>query len=207
MIEVVTSRNALLYQDALGDMFDLRHRVPSGLEKDRFDTDDAIYLLLTKDDGTVIGTQRMLPTLGPHRFSEELPQTCDVKGVQRGPKILELTGACVDEDALEPFARETARKRLMVGLFEFCLRAGYEKFTFVMPTESLFRYLLIGVNVKPLGLPFERGAEREVAVIVTVDSKALDAMRMALDVPEQQVDYVGAPADDPLVLAPLDTAH
>ena len=207
MIEVVTSRNALLYQDALGDMFDLRHRVLSGLEKDRFDTEDAIYLLLTKDDGTVIGSQRMLPTVGPHRFSEELPQLCDVKGVQRGPKILELTGACVDEDALELFARETARKRLIVGLFEFCLRAGYEKFTLVMPTESLFRYLLIGLNVKPLGLPIERGAEHEVAVIVTVDSKALDAMRMALDVPEQQVDYVGAPPDDPLVLAPLDTAH
>jgi acyl-homoserine lactone synthase len=207
MIEVVTSRNALLYQDALGDMFDLRHRILSEIEKDRFDTEDAIYLLLTKDDGTVIGSQRMLPTVGPHRFSEELPQLCDVKGVQRGPKILELTGACVDEDALELFARETARKRLIVGLFEFCLRAGYEKFTLVMPTESLFRYLLIGLNVKPLGLPIERGAEHEVAVIVTVDSKALDAMRMALDVPEQQVDYVGAPADDPLVLAPLDTAH
>ena len=207
MIEVVTSRNALLYQDALGDMFALRHRVLSGLQKDRFDTDDAIYLLLTKDDGTVIGTQRVLPTVGPHLFSEEFSQFCDVKGVQRGPKILELTDACVDEDALDPRGRETARKRLMVGLFEFCLRAGYEKFTFVMPTESLFRYLLIGLNIKPLGLPVERDGERQVAVIVTVDSKALDAMRLALDVPEQQVDYVGAPADDPLVLAPLDYAH
>ena len=207
MIEVVTGRNALLYQDALGDMFDFRHRILSGQEKDRFDTDEAIYLLLTRDDGTVIGTQRVLPTVGPHLFSEELPQLCEVKGVQRGPGILELTGVCVDEDALDPLARETARKRLMVGLFEFCLRAGYEKFTLVMPIESLFRYLLIGLNVKPLGLPSQRNGTREVAVIVTVDFIALDAMRLALDVPEQQVDYVGAPPGDPLVLAPLDTAH
>lgn len=207
MIEVVTSRNALLYQDALGDMFHLRQRVLSGLERDRFDTADAIYLLLTRDDGTVIGTERLLPTLRPHQFSEELSQFCDVRGVQRGPKILELTQACLDEEALDLKARETARKQLMVGPFEFCLRAGFEKFTALIPTEVLFRYLLLGLDVKPLGLPVEEGGSGRVAAIVTVNRQALDALRLALDVHEQQVDYVGAPANDPLVLTPLDLTH
>ncbi len=205
MIEVVTSRNAPLYRDALGDMFHLRRR--SRRDRDRFDTDDAIYLLLTGHGGAVIGTQRLLPTLRPHLFSEELSRFCEVRGVQRGPKILELTGACVDEDGGDIRARETARKRLAVGPFEFCLRAGFEKFTLLMPTGLLFRYLLIGLEVKPLGLPALSGGNRKVAAIVTVNRAALEAVREALDVPEQQVDYVGAPAGDPLVLAPLDTLH
>src|SRR5271154_5690649 len=95
MIEVVTSRNALLYKDALSDMFHLRHRIfvekmgwealrkPDRMEKDQFDTDDAIYLLLTEDDGTVVGTHRMLPPPKPHLFSDLFPQLCAVKGVLR----------------------------------------------------------------------------------------------------------------------------
>ena len=113
MIEVVTSRNALLNQDALQDMFHLRHRIfvermgwedlrkPDRLEKDQFDTDDAIYLLLTEDDGKVIGTHRILQTAKPHLFSDLFAKYCAVKGVQRGEKIVELTRTCVDEDALD----------------------------------------------------------------------------------------------------------
>jgi acyl-homoserine lactone synthase len=214
MIEVVTSRNAILYKDALHDMFHLRHRIfvermgwealrkPDRLERDQFDTEDAIYLLLTEDDGKVIGTHRMLPTNKPHLFSDVFPNLCSVKGVQRGEKILELTRTCVDEEMLDRPAMEKARKRLMVGLFEFCLRAGYEKFTLLTPTDLLFRYLLIGLDIKPLGMPADMDGNKQVAVIVKVDQQALDAMRMALGVPETQVHYVGAPQGDLLALAP-----
>lgn len=216
MIEVVTSRNALLYKDALHDMYHLRHRIfvermgwealrkDDRLEKDQFDTDDAMYLLLTQDDGTVIGTHRMLPTTRPHLFSDVFSKACAVKGVQRGEKILELTRTCVDEELLDRKATELARKRIMVGLFEFCLRAGYEQVTIFTPTDLLFRYLLIGIDIKPLGMPMDIDGNKQVAVIVTVDQRALDAMRFALGVPEPQVIYIGAPDNDPLRLTPVD---
>jgi acyl-homoserine lactone synthase len=216
MIEVVTSRNALLYKDALHDMYHLRHRIfvermgwealrkDDRLEKDQFDTDDAIYMLLTQDDGTVIGTHRMLPTTKPHLFSDVFSKACAVKGVQRGEKILELTRTCVDEELLDRKATELARKRIMVGLFEFCLRAGYEQVTIFTPTDLLFRYLLIGIDIKPLGMPMDIDGNKQVAVIVTVDQRALDAMRFALGVPEPQVLYIGAPDNDPLRLTPVD---
>jgi acyl-homoserine lactone synthase len=216
MIEVVTSRNAHQYTDALKDMFHLRHRIfvermgwealrkDDRLEKDQFDTDDAMYLLLTGDDGTVIGAHRMLPTTKPHLFSEVFPKACAVKGVQRGEKILELTRTCVDEDQLDKKATEMARKRIMVGLFEFCLRAGYEQVTIFTPTDLLFRYLLIGIDIKPLGMPMDIDGNKQVAVIVTVNRQALDAMRFALGVPEPQVVYLGAPENDPLSLAPVE---
>jgi len=214
MIEVVTARNALLYEDALRDMHSLRHRMlverrglnrlrkRDNLQSDRFDTADAIYLLLTEDDGTVRGTARLLPTTGPHVFADVSPELCDVKGVQRGSRILELTRAMVDEDNLDRAGVENARNSVMVGVFEFIVRAGYEKFTALMTTDMLYRYLVMGIDVKPLGLTVERGGGKQVAVIVSVDQNAQDALRLALDVFEPLIHYVGAPAGDPLALAP-----
>ena len=99
------------------------------LEKDRFDTDEAIYLLLTKDDGTVVGAHRLLPTMGPHLLSDIVPEL--LRGPRRAARrqVLELSGTFVDEGSLDASAVENARNHLLVGLFEFCLRAGYEKFT------------------------------------------------------------------------------
>ena len=210
MIEVVTSRNALLYQDARQDMFRLRAGgAPDGTDrgKDRFDTDDAIYLLLTRDDGTVVGAHRLLPTTGPHLLSDIAPDLCAVRGVQRGEKILELSGTFVDEGNLDASAVENARNHLLVGLFEFCLRAGYEKFTWVVPADMLLHLLLIGLDIKPLGIPADRNGIRHIAVAVTADRAALDVLRLALHVPQAQVEYVGALAGDPLVLAPFDPAR
>jgi acyl-homoserine lactone synthase len=216
MLEVVTSRNALLYKDALQDMFDLRHRIfvermgwedlrkADGLEKDQFDNEDAIYLLLTEDDGTVIGAHRMLQTVKPHLFSDVFPQYCAVKGVQRGERILELTRTCVDEENLDKASMERARKRIMVGLFEFFVRSGYEKVVMLSPVDLVFRYLLIGIDIKPLGLPVEIDGIKQVALIATIDQAALDALRAAYGVTEPQVIYIGAPDGDPLVLAPID---
>ncbi len=215
MIEVVTARNALLYEGALRDMFGLRHRMlverkglnslrrPDKQQSDGFDTPDAIYLLLTDDNGGAVrGTARLLPTTGPHVFSDVSPELCDVRGVQRGARILELTRAVVDEDALGRAAMENARRHLMVGVFEFLVRAGYEKFTTLMTTDRLYRYLVMGIDVKPLGLTVDRGGAKQVAVVVSVDQNAQDAMRLALDMFDPLVHYVGAPAGDPLVLAP-----
>ncbi|HUO89815.1 MAG TPA: acyl-homoserine-lactone synthase [Rhizomicrobium sp.] len=216
MLEVVTSRNALLYKDALHDMFHLRHRIfvermgwealrkPDRLEKDQFDNDDAIYLLLTEDDGTVIGSHRMLQTTKPHLFSDVFPQYCAVKGVQRGEKVLELTRTCVDEENLDKASMERARKRLMVGLFEFIVRSGYQKIVLLSPVDLVFRYLLIGIDIKPLGVPVEIDGVKQVALIATIDQTALDALRAAYGVTEPQVIYVGARDGDPLVLAPID---
>ncbi|MEI9996428.1 MAG: acyl-homoserine-lactone synthase [Rhizomicrobium sp.] len=213
MIEVVTSGNALLYQDALEDMFRLRHRMLvetrgflrlrslDGLQKDRFDTEDAIYLLLTEDDGTVSGALRLLPTTGPHVFSEILPASCAVRGVQRGPDILEVSRLVVDEERLGRPALELARKHIVVGLLEFCVRAGYRKVTLLMPPDVLFRHLLIGLDIKPLGLATEYNGGSQLAVIATVTQEVLDTLRLALNVMEPLVHHVGAPAGDPLSLA------
>ncbi len=213
MIEVVTSRNALLYRDALEEMFRIRHRALvefQGLERlrradgrltDRFDTDDAIHLLLTGDDGAVRGGLRLLPTTSPHVLSEILPQLCDCKGLQRDPKTLELSRMCIDPN-LDFAARELGRNRLLVGLVEFCHRTGYERITLLIKTDTLYRHLLIGLDIKPLGLAVDRDGLKQLAVVVRVTDEALDALRQALAVRESEIHYVGAPHEDALVLGP-----
>ncbi len=208
----MTSRNAPQYADALRDMYRLRHRVLvehrgidrlrrcDGLQTDRFDAPAAIYLLLI--EGAVRGVARLLPTTGPHVFADVAPRLCDMKGVQRGERIVELTRALVDEELPDRAQMEQARKRLLVGLFEFCVRAGFEMITTLMSTDLLYRHLVMGLDVKPLGLTVERDGSRQMAVAITVDQEALDALRFALDEFEPLVRYAGAPAGDPLLLAP-----
>jgi acyl-homoserine lactone synthase len=214
MLDVVTSRNANLYGPALDDMFRLRHRIlvekrglsrlrrPDGRLKDRFDTDDAIHLLLFGKDGALHGAERLLPTTGPHLFSDVAGDLCSVRGIPRGPGIVELTRYCVDEEELPRPALETAGKLLVVGLVEFCQRAGYEKITMLLPADVLFYHLVMGVDIKPLGLSVQRDGIEQVAVQVDVTQRTLNALRLALDVFEPVVRYAGAPDGDPLVLAP-----
>ncbi len=118
-----------------------------------------------------------------------------------GP-VVGSSRALVDEEQLGRAAMERARKHLLVGLFEFCVRAGFEMVTTLMSTDLLYRHLVMGIHVKPLGLTVQRGGSKQMAVAVTIDQEALDAMRFALDEFEPLVQYTGAPADDPLTLAP-----
>lgn len=213
MIEVVTGRNALLYQDALHDMYRLRHRVlvdgrglerlrrKDGLLVDRFDGPDATYLLLTDDGGNVRGAARLLPTTGRHALAEIVPGACSAAGVLRGEDILELTRVCVDGSLDRP-VQEATRNHLIVGLLEFCVRDGCRKLTMLLPTDALFHHLVIGLKIRPLGLPVERDGTKQIAVAATIDQAALDALRFAFGVFESLAHYVGAPAGDPLKLAP-----
>jgi acyl-homoserine lactone synthase len=213
MIEVVTSRNALLYRDALDAMYRLRHRAlveVQGLEKlrradgmvrDRFDTDDAIYLLLSDDDGTVRGALRLLPTTGPHVLSDVVPELCDFRGVQRDAKTLELSRLCIDP-GLDRVRAEVGRNRLLVGLFEFCRRAGYDRLTLLIHTDNLYRHLLIGLDIKPLGLGVDRDGLQQIPVVVRVNDDALASLRDAFNVHDSEIYYVGAPRQDVLVLGP-----
>ena len=203
MLAVVTKHNAFLYRDALTQMFRLRHRIfvermgwealrrPDAMDKDQFDNADAIYLILLDEEGTVIGTHRLLPTVRPHLFTELFADFCNVKGIQVGPKIYELNRTCVDEERLPRDKREWARKQIMAGLMEFGVYAGIEQLTVLTPLDILFRYLLIGWDIKPLGVPREVDGVKQAAVAVRVDEAALKAVREAFDIRSQIVTHIG----------------
>ena len=170
---------------------------------ERFDNGDAIYMLLMDGAGMPIAAQRLLPTTGPHLFSEVLPGLCDVRGVVRDGKTLELSRYCVDEERLGRPRMEMARKELVVGMIEFCQRAGYDRLTMLLPADVMFHHLVIGVDIKPLGLSVKRDGIEQVAVAVSVTQSTQNALRLALDIFEPLVSYDGAPDGDPLMLGPV----
>jgi acyl-homoserine lactone synthase len=208
MIDVVTSQNAVLYRNALEDMFRLRHRIfvekmgwealrkPDGIEKDQFDTTDAVYLILQDDDGHVIGSHRLLPTLKPHLFSELFPEMCNVHGVKRGANVYELNRTCVDEDRLDPAKQEWARQQIIAGLVEFSYRAGIDYVTILTPLEVMFRYMLMGIEVKPLGLHKKIDGVNQAAVSVTMNKYADDAVKAAFRIKQNIVRYIGADSSE-----------
>src|SRR6185312_8149319 len=204
MIDVVTSQNAVLYKDALESMFRLRHRIfvermgwealrkPDGIEKDQFDTPDAVYLILQDDNGEVIGSHRLLPTVKPHLFSELFADMCNVRGVKRGPNVYELNRTCVDEDRLDRKKQEWARQQIISGLVEFSARAGIDQVTILTPLEVMFRYMLIGVDVKPLGFHREIDGVKQAAVSVTMNREADAAVKAAFGIRGDIVRYINA---------------
>jgi acyl-homoserine lactone synthase len=203
MIDVVTSQNAVLYRNVLEDMFRLRHRIfvekmgwealrkPDGIEKDQFDTPEAVYLILQDDDGHVIGSHRLLPTLKPHLFSELFPEMCNVHGIKRGANVYELNRTCVDEDRLDPKKQEWARQQIIAGLVEFSHRAGIGHVTILTPLEVMFRYMLMGIEVKPLGLHKKIDGVNQAAVSVTMNKFADDAVKAAFRIKQNIVRYIG----------------
>jgi acyl-homoserine lactone synthase len=203
MLAVVTKHNAFLYRDALTQMFRLRHRIfvermgwealrrPDGMDKDQFDTAEAIYLILMDEEGMVMGSHRLLPTVRPHLFTDLFAEFCNVKGIQVGPKVYELNRTCVDEERLPRDKREWARKRIMAGLMEFGVYAGIEHFTILTPLDILFRYLLIGWDIKPLGVPREVDGVKQAAVAVRVDEAALNAVRDSFEIKGNLITHIG----------------
>jgi acyl-homoserine lactone synthase len=206
---VVTSENAVLFTEALEGMYRLRHRIfvekmgweairkPDGIEKDQFDTPDAIYLILQDDSGAVIGSHRLLPTLKPHLFSELFANTCNVKGVQRAKNIYELNRTCVDEISLDKNQQNFARAMIMTGLAEFTAKAGIEYLTILTPLDVLFRYMLMGLEVKPLGTPREMDEVKQAAVTVKTGYPTLEMLRAGLGINGDILKFTGVANDHP----------
>ncbi|HEY4112846.1 MAG TPA: acyl-homoserine-lactone synthase [Rhizomicrobium sp.] len=207
-MEVVSRENRDGYQDQIEQMHRLRHRVfvdrlgwkalqkADGRELDEFDNSDAIYLLVT-DGARVVGCHRIIPTVKPHLISEVFSDFCDVRGVQRGPGIVECGRTCIDEERLTRAEARIARHVLMTGVMEFCLRAGATGFTGINPISVMSRYLRIGWNIRPLGIPRRMDdGETYVAVSYAVSPAALAAARHAYGIDGDIVVYRGG--DTPL---------
>ena len=191
MMEPVTRENAHLYGPELGQMFRLRHRIfvellhwealrrPEGIEFDQFDNEDATYLLLRDDDGKVIGGHRLIPTMKPHLFSEVFPEVCDKAGLLRAPDIYELNRTCVDLVSLPEDTKLWARRANMLGLMEYCVRAGIRSLSVLTAPHFISHYLKMGWKIVPLGVPTEMEGETQVAVEIHCTTEGLDAMRAA----------------------------
>lgn len=191
MVDVVTSHNRhkfsaqvdLMHEDRKRIFVDaLKWEIPvvdNRFEMDQFDNEDAVYLLaLDAKKQTHLGSVRLLPSSKPHLLGDVFPMLCD-NGVPRGDDIWEITRLCT---APQLRGREAwlARSYLAVGMVEFALLYGINKYTCVAETSWLSSIMAVGWECEPLGLPRQINGESIGALVINITPATLQLFRMKM---------------------------
>jgi acyl homoserine lactone synthase len=103
----VTPDNYSKYQDLLSRMFQLRHHafkerlnwrvsVSGGREFDTYDMLGPTYLLVVRSPDSVIGSLRLLPTVGPTMLGQTFSALLAGAAAPSAPDLLECSRLCVD---------------------------------------------------------------------------------------------------------------
>lgn len=186
MVEHITARNraehlALLrgmhrdrkriFVDWLG--WDVPHTQDS--EADSFDDDNAEYLVLTAQDGSHLGSVRLLPSEGPHLLRDVFPELCEVL-VPVGPRIREITRLCVSPDC-PPARRQEVRRRLLTALVDYALLTGIDSYTLITDLAFLVRVAAVGWRCEMLGHPQVAGSGEIGALRVHIDGNTIAELR------------------------------
>jgi acyl-homoserine lactone synthase len=134
MIKIVTAQNADQYPQLMHAVWAFRHSQfvdrlgwrelasDDGLERDPFDTDDAIHLIAL-DHRRIVGYTRLLRSSGPHLLSEIYPGLLQGREWPRAPDIYEWT-RCISAENAGHVGTVLASHMLITGVLEFCLVAG-----------------------------------------------------------------------------------
>lgn len=118
-----------------------------GMEVDQFDIQEAVYFLALDEDGIVVGSWRLLPTLGPTMIGEIWPEFMDSLPMPQNPHIWEASRFGVFSS--KERARENllqvgkATGELFCALTEACILCGIHEVYTLYDTriERLIRRL------------------------------------------------------------------
>jgi acyl-homoserine lactone synthase len=163
MVVVVRGAARAQYPHLFETMFEDRKRlfidllqwdmpvVAGRFEEDRFDRDDAVYLIALDADGGHAGSIRLLPSTRPHILADLFRPLCD-GNVPLGASIFEITRLCLPvRHGAE--GRLAIRNRLISAMVDHALDAGIRTLTGVVEAGFLAKVLAMGWRCSPLGEP------------------------------------------------------
>ncbi len=104
-----------------------RVNVQGGLEKDRFDDLNPLYICILGHNQNLLASLRLLPTTGPHMLSDIFPEVMGEAGIVRHPLIWESSRFCVDTNAVREFGADGINmitRQVLAGLFQTARDAG-----------------------------------------------------------------------------------
>ena len=163
MMHVVTAQNADEYPELMEKVWRFRHQQfverlgwkelhsEDGREMDRFDTDDAIHLVVAHGEN-VVGYTRLLRTSGPHLLSDVYPEIMQGCSWPKGDAIYEWT-RCICEDRAGKFGDIQASHMLITGVLEFCLLSGIQGMIVETHPKLVTWMLETGYKVETLNTP------------------------------------------------------
>jgi acyl-homoserine lactone synthase len=149
-------------------------RRADGRDVDQFDTPATIHQIAIVN-GEVAGYQRFNATTGPHLLADVHYGLCDGPS-PRGNHIWEWSRYCV----ARKFKREGAfcdvASTLLIAALEWGEPNGVEEFVLEFHPVWITRFLELGFDVKPLGLPREYDGDPTVAVRLGYGKKTYQRM-------------------------------
>jgi N-acyl-L-homoserine lactone synthetase len=146
-----------------------------GYEADQFDTDQTVYVIVQNDDGEVVASARMNPTIEPHMLSELFADCCDLQPWPVAPDVWECSRFVTErskfKDPLEDFR---VRSRLGLGMTVHCIDHGITRLSWL--THQKFYNLVLKVwKTEPLGLPRrDEGDWAWIPAVSWIDQETLD---------------------------------
>jgi acyl-homoserine lactone synthase len=185
MMLVLTAQNADEYPDLMEKVWRFRHRQfverlgwkelhsDDGREMDRFDTEDAIHLVVTGADDAVVGYTRLLRTSGPHLLADVYPEIMAGQDWPRSETIYEWT-RCISDDKAGSFGSVQASHLLITGVLEFCLTAGIQGMIVETHPKLVTWMLETGYKVETLNTPQMINNVPVVPVYIGATRAALD---------------------------------
>jgi acyl-homoserine lactone synthase len=127
-------------------------------EIDRYDGDEALYLIAIDDDGQHTGSMRLLPTEPGHLLADLFAGLC-VEDIPRGRHVMEITRLCLPQ-RLGSVGRLWVRNRLISAMVDYALANRVSILTGVVTAAFREQVLAMGWRAAPLGLArLRRGVE------------------------------------------------
>ncbi|WP_065383354.1 acyl-homoserine-lactone synthase [Hyphomonas sp. ND6WE1B] len=187
MFKIISPDNRGEYRDLIHAMHEMRYRIvvdewgwhipgiQAGYDKDQFDTNETVYVLVLSRDGDVLASSRLNPTTRPHMMSELFADYCDLQSYPVGEDVWECSRFVTDRKRMhDPVEDFRTRCRLGLGLTVWCLDHGVSRLSWL--THQKFYNLVQRVwSTEPLGLPRRDGDDWAwIPAVSRIDKETLD---------------------------------
>ncbi len=198
MIYLARSDNGQQYTSLLQDMYELRAKVfnerlgwdvdvVDGMEIDRFDQHDPLYLLSVDGNDRLLGSLRLLPTTGPNMLADVFSSLLPDGEVIKSPLIWESSRFCVSDDTIkegDPALLNYVTRELLLGLCEVGMLAGLDSIVTVYDARIKRVVRHAGCEGEILGTPKKFGRVTTYAGLFPVNEPVLSQLRSATGIRE-----------------------
>lgn len=148
--------------------------VSGQMEMDHYDISNPTYLALVDGDRTLLGSVRLLPTMGPNMLANTFPMLLGGGPAPAGPTIWESSRFCIDTEKTEAVVAGGLRRAtpaIMAGMGEWALANGIDQIVTV--TDLIVERILqrAGCVLTRLGEPMRIGKTRAVACRIDISEQ------------------------------------
>ncbi len=154
--------------------------VLSGMEIDGYDALEPRYMLM-RDDDTLRGCWRLLPTEGPYMLKDSFPQLLDGQEAPSDPHIWELSRFAIETEGAGSYGFSEMTMESIQAIIRHAHERGLSRYVTVTTTAIERMLRRAGVVTTRIGAPQAVGIETAVALYVEIAPTwdALFAERLA----------------------------